>query len=120
MQEQAIEVAEHGRIVKIDGIAQKSRASNMEYMVQDIHDILYSYYTVARKRFVDVVSMQAVDYFLVTGSESPVHLFSPTFVSELSSEQLEFIAGEEATTKRKRAELDREISNLENGKKILI
>jgi len=49
-----------------------------------------------------------------------VKLFSPSFVSELTQQQLEFIAGEDASTRRKRAELDREIANLDKGKKILI
>lgn len=36
-----------------------------DHTVQDIHGILESYYKVARKRFVDNVCMQAVDYYLV-------------------------------------------------------
>lgn len=119
MQSQVLDSDEHGQIVKLDSIVESSRASNLEHTVQDIHDILHSYYMVARKRFVDVVCMQAADYHLVTGPMSPVKMFSPSFVSELR-QQLEFIAGEDASTRRKRAELDREIANLDKGKKILI
>jgi hypothetical protein len=120
MQSQVLDSDEHGQIVKLDSIVESSRASNLEHTVQDIHDILHSYYMVARKQFVDVVCMQAADYHLVTGPMSLVKLFSPSFVSELTQQQLEFIAGEDASTRRKRAELDREIANLDKGKKILI
>lgn len=120
MQSQVLDSDEHGQIVKLDSILESSRTSNLEHTVQDIHDILHSYYIVARKRFVDVVCMQAADYHLVTGPMSPVKLFSPSFVSELTQQQLEFIAGEDASVLRKRAELDREIANPDMGKRILI
>jgi hypothetical protein len=45
--------------------------SNVDHTVQDIHDILESYYNVARKRVVDKVNMQAVDYHLVLGPGAP-------------------------------------------------
>ena len=120
MQDQAFHSDEHGQIVKLENIPVTARASNLEHTVQDLHDILHSYYNVARKRFVDVVCMQATDHYLVTGPDTPVKLFSASFVSELTPEQLEFIAGEDASTRRKRADLDREIANLEKGKRILI
>ena len=63
--------------------------------------------------------MQAADYHLVTGPYSPLKLFSPSFVSQLTEEQLEEIAGEDATLKRKRAALNKEIANLETGKAVL-
>ena len=63
--------------------------------------------------------MQAADYHLVTGPDTPIKVFSPAFVSELSPEQLEIIPGEDVVTKRKRAELQREIDSLEEGKKLL-
>ena len=37
--------------------AQRTPVGNMEHTVRDIHDILRSYYKVARKRFVDNVCM---------------------------------------------------------------
>jgi hypothetical protein len=39
--------------------------SNIEHAVQDLHDILRSYYKVARKRFVDNICMQAAGYLLI-------------------------------------------------------
>jgi hypothetical protein len=93
--------------------------SNVEHTVQEIHDILKAYYKVAQKRFADNVCMQAADYYLVTGPRSPLKLFSPTFVSGLSEEQLVEIAGEDAALTRKRAALSKEIADLEAAKKVL-
>src|SRR3712207_8113944 len=54
---------------------------------------LHSYYKVARKRFVDTVCMQATDYHLLTGPTSPLRVFSPSLISNLTTEQLDIIAG---------------------------
>ena len=97
-----------------------STGSNLKHTVDDLHDILCSYYKVARKRFVDIVCMQAVDFFLITGHDAPIKVFSPQFVSELTNEQLESIAGEDLVSKRKREDLKRKIENLEAGKKIAL
>lgn len=113
-------LAEYDEEVQLDAILQNSTASNADHTIRDLHDILKSYYKVARKRFVDVVCMQAVDHYLITGPTAPVTLFSPGFVSGLKEDQLERIAGEDVSTKRKREELKREIENLTNGKKILV
>lgn len=55
----------------------------------------------------------------MTGPDAPLKLFNPTFVSRLTAEQLEEIAGEDAAVKRRRKVLGKEIQNLEAGKKIL-
>ena len=107
-------------VVPVDALnANISNFSNLEHTVCDLHDILKSYYKVARKRFVDSVCMQAADFHLVTGPDTPVRVFSPKFVSKLSTEQLETIAGEDISRKRKRAELEREIKSLEKARKFL-
>jgi hypothetical protein len=93
--------------------------SNVNHVVQEVHDILEAYYKVARKRFTDNLCMQAADYYLVTGPHSPLRLFSPSFVTKLSEEQLMEIAGEDAALRRKRAALNKKISDLEAGKKVL-
>ena len=111
---------EHGEMVKLDAILQTSTASNTDHTIRDLHDILKSYYKVARKRFVDVVCMQAVDYHLITGPTAPITLFSPSFVSGLNEDQLDRIAGEDVSTRKKREELRREVENLTDGKKILV
>ena len=120
MQNSAFDIPLHGKVVRLDEITGKtSNSNNLEHTVCDLHDILKSYYKVARKRFVDNVCMQAADFHLVTGPDTPIRVFSPAFVSKLGTKQLEAIAGEDALTKRKRAELTREIKSLEEGKKLL-
>ena len=97
----------------------KALLLSSDYSIQEIHDILKSYYHIARERFVDNCYTQAVGHFLVTGRDTPLKLFSSNFVTELSEQQLEDIAGEEAATKRKRKQLEKEIVDLENGRKVL-
>ncbi len=116
---QTIEIDDYGAMVNVDSMIQGSTESNTEHTIQDLHDILRSYYKVARKRFVDVLCMQAADYHLVTGPDAPARVFTPAFVSGLAAEQLDQIAGEGMVSKKKREGLMREIGNLQNGKKIL-
>ncbi len=111
-----------GKVVKLEAILTQgvNTGSNVKHTIDDLHDILHAYYKVARKRFVDNVCMQAADHFLVTGEDAPTKVFSPKFVSELTNEQLEAIAGEDLVSKRKREDLKRKIENLEVGKKIAL
>ncbi len=106
-------------VVKMDAIVHSVQMGNIQHTVEDIHAILKSYYKVARKRFVDVVCMQAADHFLVTGSESPLKLFTPSFVHHLSSDSLNLIAGEDVVSKRTRSGLVHEIQCLRAGKRLL-
>ena len=108
-----------GRVVRVDVTLPTTTASNLEHTICDLHDILKSYYRVARQRFVDTVCMQAANHYLVTGPDAPIKVFSPKLVNQLTVEQLEAIAGEEASTRRKRAHLKRDIENLEKAKKVL-
>ncbi|KAK4898291.1 hypothetical protein LTR49_027855 [Elasticomyces elasticus] len=59
----------HGMVVRLADATQTTHSmSNDEYVVQDIHDILHSYYTVSRKTFVDsVCKLAAVHYLLQSG-----------------------------------------------------
>jgi hypothetical protein len=50
--------------------------SNAEHVKEELHDILQSYYKVARKRFVDNVYHQAADHCLLTRPASPLAVFS--------------------------------------------
>jgi hypothetical protein len=63
--------------------------------------------------------MQAVDFCLVTGPEALMKLFSPSFIYNLSPEQLGNMAGEEASVRRKRKQLKKQVKDLETGRKIL-
>ncbi|KAE8356356.1 P-loop containing nucleoside triphosphate hydrolase protein [Aspergillus coremiiformis] len=106
-------------VIRLDDVMAQDHRSNVEYTVQDIHDILQSYYKVARKRFVDNICIQAADYYLVTGPETPMKLFSPSFVNRLSEAELDEIAGEDASVQRRRSNLRKEIRELEEGRKNL-
>ncbi|KAF1968700.1 hypothetical protein BU23DRAFT_601996 [Bimuria novae-zelandiae CBS 107.79] len=92
---------------------------NVQQVREDILDILVSYYKVARKRFVDIICMQVIGYFLLESENSPLRIFTPELVMELSDEQLEIIAGERPETKELRDRLEAEIKNLEKALKIL-
>ncbi|KAH8803098.1 dynamin GTPase [Xylogone sp. PMI_703] len=90
-----------------------------EHTIQQLHDILKSYYEVARKRFVDTICMQGSDAYLLTGPTSPLRIFGTSFVSRLSDTQLDLIAGEDVATKQLRKSLKSEIDALKKGKKLL-
>ncbi|KAK6065239.1 dynamin family protein [Seiridium cupressi] len=109
----------HGEVVRLADIVQNHSSGNAEHTVREIHDILRSYYNVARKRFVDNVRMQVADHFLVTGPSAPLKVFSPTFVSTLSAAQLDSVAGEELAVRRQRRELEKRMELLEEGRRIL-
>lgn len=108
-----------GEVVRLDDVLKVQSMSNEQYTIQDIHDILQSYYKVTRKTFVDNIVKQVSSHFLLVGPESPLYLFSPIFVSHLSTEELENIAGEPLGLKRRRAQLRKEIDSLTEAKKIL-
>jgi len=93
--------------------------SNDDHTIQDLHDTLKSYYKVARKRFVDAVCLQAVDHFLVSGKTSPLWIFSPHFISNMSDAELHQIAGDEDETIKRRNTLTVELASLKAGEKIL-
>jgi hypothetical protein len=109
----------HGSVVRLTDLTQDHPMSNVDHVIQDIHDILKSYYKVARKRFVDNICMHAADYHLITGPDTPLKLFSPAFIVSMTPEQIEDIAGEDAILKRRRLALKKEIQELEAGRKIL-
>ncbi|KAL4872346.1 hypothetical protein BDV12DRAFT_210860 [Aspergillus spectabilis] len=109
-----------GECVRLSDLTQIHNMSNVQQTIQDIHDILKSYYKVARKRFIDNVCMQAADFYLVTGPGAPMKLFSPSWVYNLSPEQLENIVGEEVSVQRKRKLLKKQVKGLETGRKILL
>ena len=93
--------------------------SNDDHTIQDLHDTLKSYYKVARKRFVDAVCLQAVDYFLVSGRNSPLWIFSPQFVGNLSDSELNKIVGDNDEVQMRRDQLMLELESLLKAERIL-
>jgi len=120
IEKNAFDDSVNGMVVLLKHASQPVRSmSNEEHVVQDIHDILKSYYKVCRKTFVDSVCKQSVIHYLLECDESPLALFSPMFVSQLSAGALEGTAGEAPTLKRKRAQLKKEVVSLNQAVKIL-
>jgi hypothetical protein len=70
MSQMSINDCTHGQVVRLQDLTQSNPMSNTEYIVQDLHDILFSYYKVARKRFVDSICVKAADHFLVNGPKT--------------------------------------------------
>lgn len=106
-------------VVRLDQAMNTKTMSNEEHVIQDIHDILHAYYEVSRKTFVDSVCKQAAIHYLLHSKESPLALFCPLFVAELSFDELQDIAGEAAITKRSRVDLKTKIASLTEAMKIL-
>lgn len=107
-------------VVRLNDIPDNHHMSNFHQTVQDLHDVLQAYYKVSRKRFVDNVCMQATDHHLVTGANSPMSLFSPSWVNGLSNNQLEELVGEDPRTRRERQRLRKKIEDLEAGRRVLM
>ncbi|KAK8250481.1 dynamin GTPase [Phyllosticta capitalensis] len=110
----------YGTVVRLADLTEnREDITNQEHLIQDLHDVLQAYYEVAQKRTVDTLCMHAAAYHLISGPDTPLRLFSPLFVSDLSAEKLEEIAGEEPVLKSRRAQLVKELGNLQLGRKIL-
>ncbi|KAK4129282.1 COG4-domain-containing protein [Parathielavia appendiculata] len=112
---------EHGRdLVTIDQVRSiTERKSNIEDIVEKLHDDLSAYYDIARKRFVDNVLNQAVNYRLLFGPSTPLGVLSQEWVIGLRSDQLEAIAGESPSIREYREALTRKIADLTAAKEIL-
>lgn len=93
--------------------------SNLDQVKQDIHDIVKSYYKVSRKRFVDVICRQVIDYFLLEGQHNPLKVLTPELIAKMNDAQLDAIAGEDAATRRERERLRAETMGLEAAMTVL-
>ena len=93
--------------------------SNVDDIVEKLHDDLQAYYEIARNRFVDNVLNQAVNYHLLFGPSTPLGVFSQEWVIGLNAEQLEAIAGESPSTKEHREKLGKKIEDLRIARDIL-
>ncbi|KAK4449599.1 P-loop containing nucleoside triphosphate hydrolase protein [Podospora aff. communis PSN243] len=93
---------------------------NDDFEEEDIHDILQAYYSVARKRFVDNIWLQAVDHVLLSGPMSPLKLLSEKWVMGLDNDQLQTLAGELRSVTDRRKALEKEILNLNKAVKVVL
>ncbi|KAL8352555.1 hypothetical protein RB601_002733 [Gaeumannomyces tritici] len=99
--------------------AHQEQMGTADDMCDSIHDSLYGYYRVTRSRFVDNVYQEVVDHLLLNGDDSPLRVFGPDRVLRFTEHELRSIAGEDPQTARRREVLQREIANLEAGRKAL-
>ena len=107
------------KMIRVDKLKNsQTYKSKIAQEVDDLHSILMVYHKVARKRIVDNI-IQAVDYFLLSGENSPLNILTPMYISSLTNEQLEQIAGEDMVSKNKRRDLKSLIAKLEEGRKVL-
>lgn len=97
----------------------KAYASNDDQIVSDLYGVLYSYYKLSCKQFVDAVAKCPVDYFLLTADDGPLKACSPEFVGRLSDDELEHIAGESQESAKWRAETLRELRTLSDALEVL-
>lgn len=93
--------------------------SNVDHVKNEIHDTLRAYYKVAKKRFLDNLYLQAVDYSLLNGDKSPLKVFSQEWVVGLNAEQLAMLVGDSARTKAQRMRLQTRSVDLEKAIKVL-
>ena len=93
--------------------------TNEQHSIEDLHDTLKSYHKVARKRFVDAVCKQVVDYHLICSPEGPLWALSPQFVARLNEDDLQHLAGEDEQTLIRRKNLRMELESLLEGQKII-
>jgi hypothetical protein len=120
MKRKAFTIQGYGEVVKLDSATgHVNTMSNDEHVIHDIHDILKSYYKVSRKTFVDSICKQATSHYLLHCETSPLALFSPVWVSQLSATALEEIAGEAPAVRKSRANTMKEVGSLKEAMKIL-
>ena len=109
----------HGKEDTRSEAKRKSYKSEIARKVDDLHSVLMVYHKVARKRVVDNI-IQNIDYFLLSGENSPLNILTPLYISSLTNEQLEKIAGENMVSKSKRKDLKSSITKLEEGRNIIM
>lgn len=95
------------------------RKTGGQHESETSHDLLKTYYDIARRRFVDNIFRQAVQHCLLSGPRSPLLLFSEKWVLDLDDKGLESIAAEPHAITGRRKQLKREIDDLEAALEIL-
>ncbi|TPX16327.1 uncharacterized protein E0L32_003976 [Thyridium curvatum] len=112
--------AEPQYMVNLDDIAEAAEGKhNTELLQEEIHDILHAYYNLALDRYIDNIFQLAVDHSLLHGPDSPLKVFTQDWVLNLEARQLEDIAGETISEKKRRSRLSKKITDLHNALKIL-
>lgn len=79
--------------------------SNSDQIKEEIHDTMEGYYTVARKRFVDIFCQQVVHYHLLDSPDSPLKVLTPALIMTMNDSTLDRVAGETQAARRERQRL---------------
>lgn len=93
--------------------------TNDQYIQEEIHDKLRSYYHLVVDRFMDNIFRQAVSYHLLNGPSSPLAVFSQGWVIDLDVDRLDQIAGEKEAAKKRRGILTKKRKDLKAALDIL-
>ncbi|UPK93747.1 hypothetical protein LCI18_004682 [Fusarium solani-melongenae] len=86
---------------------------------RSIHDVLHTFYGIARSRFVDVVCQQVIDHFLLHAPDGPLAALSEEVVLHMTPEQLEAISGEDMVSRDRREKLTKDVGNLRKALRVL-
>jgi len=103
-------------VLNMDDVALVTETkTNTQYLFEEIHDKLQSYYRLAVDRFMDNLFRQAVSYQLLTGPASPLVVFCQKWVVELDAETLNRIAGEKEPARKRRQILNKKSKALKEA-----
>lgn len=109
-----------GRAISLGDIQATLRDKNRgKYIAEEVHDLIKSYYEIARDRFIDNIYLQVIAHGLVSGADGPLRLFCEKWVLNLKIEKLEAIAGESIHTREQRERLNGTIEALKQAVDIL-
>ncbi|KAI1646714.1 P-loop containing nucleoside triphosphate hydrolase protein [Daldinia loculata] len=93
-------------------LQQGTRPNVKEYSASLAADVAAAYYQVALKKFIDDVSVNAIETCLI---QCLPNVFSPDVVWDLSDEDVEKLGSEDDGTVKERAELTKKLDVLETG-----
>ncbi|KAK0616433.1 P-loop containing nucleoside triphosphate hydrolase protein [Immersiella caudata] len=110
---------QEGNYINVDDLAKCTDANTTSEVVLRIHDVTKSYYEVARTRFVDNICAHAVDHFLLSAEDGPLKVFNSEFVTRMTDEDLDTVAGEDTVSRNQRVLLKQQMELLEKAVKIL-
>lgn len=109
-----------GHVVKLSKVKMATTSkSNVEFVKEEIHDILGSYCKATQKRFIDNIYQQAVEHDLLRSPKSLLAVSTQGWVIKMDAEQLKTMARELPTTSEYHEELKKKIVDLTSAMRIL-
>lgn len=93
--------------------------SNAQNLEDEIHDTLRSYYELALHDFIEFVTQQVVESYL-TDPRGPVLFFNPTYISYLSSHEIDELGAEEPDIVQTRKEQQDILTRLNRAEEIAL